>query len=294
MDSRPIVPLVTGGGGRLGLALQELMADDYPAALFATRDELDVADYFRLLAELERLEPTIIVNAASFTHVDGCEDDPARADLANHVGAENVARAARQIGARLIHVSTDLVFDGALRRPYREDDPVSPISVYGRSKRDGETAVARELPESTILRASWFFGEGPAKFPGNFIGMIEEGKPLGLVADRFGSPTYIPDLAEAIVRLLPIDRPGILHFTNAGEPTTRYHFIERIVRRLGLDGSVLRAISHLEWKGDRAPRPINSALDPAEFVRVTGWAPRSWEEAQDAWIRARGTIGHPA
>jgi dTDP-4-dehydrorhamnose reductase len=264
------------------------MADAYPAALFATRDELDVTDYWRLLSELERLEPTIILNAASFTHVDGCEDDPVRADLANHAGAANVARAARQIGARLLHISTDLVFDGALSRPYREDDATQPISVYGRSKLDGETAIRRELPGATILRASWFFGEGAGKFPENFLGMVERRKPLGLVADRTGSPTFIPDLAEAVVRLIPVDRPGVLHFTNLGGATTRFHFVRRAAERLGLDLSTLKPLSHLEWKGDRAPRPMNSALDPSEFIKVTGWRPRTWEEAQDAFLRSRG------
>jgi len=287
MERGPIVPLVTGGGGRLGRALEEAMADAYPDALFATRDEIDVTDYWRTLAELERLEPTIIVNAASFTHVDGCEDDPVRSDAANHAGAANVARAAKQIGARLIHISTDLVFDGALTRPYREDDLPRPLSVYGRTKLDGETAVSAELPEATILRASWFFGEGAGKFPDNFLKMLEQGRPLGLVADRFGSPTFIPDLAEAVVRLLPVNRPGILHFTNRGATTTRYHFVRRAADRLGLDLSGLKPLSHLEWKGDRAPRPMNSALDPSEFIRVTGWTPRTWEEAQDAFLRSR-------
>lgn len=270
------------------------MSEGYPSALFATRDELDVTDYWRLLSELERLSPSIVINAASFTQVDGCEDDPARADLANHIGARNVARAARQVGARLIHISTDLVFDGAIPRRYTEDDAAAPISVYGRTKLAGEKAVQAELPDATILRASWYFGEGKGKFPENFLSMIEQKKPLGLVADRYGSPTYIPDLAEAVVRLIPIEHRGILHFTNAGAVTTRYHFIKRAAERLGLDALSLRPLSHLEWRGDRAPRPINSALDPAEHARVTGWTPRSWEEAQDAWLRARAASGHAA
>jgi len=294
MRKAAIVPLVTGSGGRLGSALQQMMADDYPDALFATRAEIDVTDYWRLLAELERLTPTIVINAASFTHVDGCEDDPERADQANRIGAGNVARAAREIGARLIHVSTDLVFDGGLSRRYREDDVASPISVYGRTKLDGENAVRSELPEATILRAAWFFGEGKGKFPENFIATIEQEKPLGLVADRFGSPTYIPDLAEAIVRLVSIPRAGVLHFTNAGEITSRYHFIRRAVDRLGLDGSSLRPVPHLDWTGDRAPRPINSALDHSEFIRLTGWTPRTWEEAQDAWLSLRAAGGRAA
>jgi len=294
MSSTEITPLVTGGGGRLGLALQEAMADAYPAAVFATRDEIDVTDYFRLAGELERIQPTVVVNTASFTHVDGCEDEPERARLGNDFGAGNVARAAAQVGARVIHVSTDLVFDGALERRYREDDLPRPLSVYGRTKLAGEAAVAAEAPGATILRASWFFGAGAGKFPENFLAMIEAKRALGLVADRYGSPTYIPDLAEAIVRLVAVPYSGILHFTNLGEITTRYHFVKRAADLLGLDTTAVRPLSHVEWKGDRAPRPMNSALDPSEFIRVTGFAPRTWEEAQDAFLRQRAASGRLA
>jgi dTDP-4-dehydrorhamnose reductase len=287
MNARNDMPLVTGSAGRLGTALQAAMAERHSAAVFATRDELDVCDYFRLVTEFERLEPTVVINTASLTHVDGCEETPELADAINHVGARNVARAAKQVGARVIQVSTDFVFDGELDRHYIEEDAPAPISVYGRTKLAGEAAVLEESPSATILRASWYFGSGEGSFPGNFISMIEEGSPLGLVADRYGTPTYIPDLAEAITRLVSIPWQGVLHFTNGGDRTTRYHFILRAARRLSLDLAPLHPISHLNWKGDRARRPINSALNPSRFIEVTGWAPRTWEEAQDAWIAAR-------
>lgn len=289
-----IVPLVTGAGGRLGRELQREMVDDYPGAIFATRDELDVTDYWRLISEIERLGPAVIVNAASFTHVDGCEDDPDRAALANHTGARNVARAAAQIGARLIHVSTDLVFDGAIDRHYREDDAPAPLSVYGRTKLDGERAIAEELPGATILRASWFFGAGAGKFPENFLSMLEAGKPLGLVSDRYGTPTYIPDLADAITRMLQVPHEGILHFTNRGGKTTRYHFVKLAAEKAGIDTSSLTPLPHTEWKGDRALRPLNSALDPSLFIRLTRFEPRTWEEALDAFVRARAASGDPS
>lgn len=281
------IPLVTGSAGRLGLALQEAMESAYPAAIFATRDELDIMDYFRLVSEFERLEPTVVVNAASMTHVDGCEDAPQAAEAANHQGARNVARAAGQVGARVIHVSTDLVFDGRLERHYTEEDPVGPLSVYGRTKLAGERAVLEESPGATILRASWYFGPGEGKFPENFLKMIADGEPLGLVADRYGTPTYIPDLAQAICRLVGIPFQGVLHFTNRGEKTSRYHFILKAAKILGLELAPLRPLSHLQWKGDRAPRPLNSALDPSRFIEVTGWSPRTWEEALEAYLGSR-------
>lgn len=281
------IPLVTGSAGRLGTELQEVMARKYPAAVFATRDELDISDYFRLVGEFDRLEPTVVINAASMTHVDGCEDHPDLAEEINHRGAGNVARAAEQVGARVIHVSTDLVFDGKLDRHYAEDDPPAPISVYGRTKLEGERAVLAESPGATILRASWYFGRGEGKFPENFLGMIEDGSPLRLVADRYGTPTYIPDLAEAITRLVAVPRPGVLHFTNRGEKTTRYHFMLAAAKQLGLGLEPLHPVSHLQWKGDRAPRPLNSALDPSRFIDLTGWSPPTWEDSLAAYLKTR-------
>jgi dTDP-4-dehydrorhamnose reductase len=265
------------------------MADEYTATVFATRDELDITDYWRLISEFERLQPTVVINTASITDVDRCEDLSQLAEEVNHQGARNVARAAAQVGARVVHLSTDLVFDGALKRKYVEEDPAAPLSVYGWSKLAGERAVLEELPEATILRSSWFFGEGEGAFPENFLTMIAEGQPLGLVADRYGSPTSIPDLAEALKRLIPIPFQGLLHFTNLGEMTTRYDFILKAARRAGLDLSPLRPLSHLHWKGDRALRPLNSALDPSKFVKLTGWSPPTWEEALEAFLEARET-----
>ena len=286
-----ILPLVLGAGGRLGTALQEILAERHPAAVFATRVEVDITDPWRLVAEVERLEPTVIINAASFTHVDGCELDPERANLVNEVGARNVARAARQFGAKLLHLSTDFVFDGRLSRAYAESDEPAPLSVYGRSKLQGERAVSEECPGAVVVRASWFFGAGEADFPENFLRRIEERQPLSIVADRFGSPTYIPDLAEAIARLLHVEHAGPVHFTNSGERTSRYHFTMRAAAAAGLDPATVTPVSQREWKGDRAPRPMNSALDPSLFVRLTGWRPRSWEEALQAYVRARKKTG---
>lgn len=282
------IPLVTGSAGRLGTALQEIMSRRYPAAVFATRDELDISDEFRLVSEFDRLEPTVVINAASMTHVDGCEDSPEVADEINHRGAGHVARAAEQVGARVIQISTDLVFDGKLDRHYVEDDPAAPLSVYGRTKLEGEEAVRAASPGATILRASWYFGPGEGKFPANFIRKIEEGSPLSLVADRYGTPTYIPDLAEAITRLVEVPCEGVLHFTNRGAKTSRYHFILAAAKRLGLDLGPLHPVSHIQWKGDRALRPLNSALDPSRFIELTGWAPPTWEESLAAFLESWG------
>src|SRR5262249_52892561 len=128
------LPLITGSGGRLGRALCQVIEDEYaetfPGAVFATRDELDITDYWRLRAELERFAPTVVINCAAYAQVDGCETNRDAAELMNATGAGNVARAARAVDARIIQISTDLVFDGAAGRPYREDDDPAPLSHY--------------------------------------------------------------------------------------------------------------------------------------------------------------------
>src|SRR5262249_46850638 len=141
--------------------IENEQAETFPDAVFATRDELDITDYWRLRSELERIAPTVVINCAAYAHVDGCETDRELAENANDSGARHVARAARACGARVVHVSTDLVFDGALGRPYREEDEPRPLSYYAVTKLRGEKAVAEENPEHVVLRSSWFFGPRP-------------------------------------------------------------------------------------------------------------------------------------
>jgi dTDP-4-dehydrorhamnose reductase len=284
--------LICGSHGRLGRALcrvvEEEFAETLPDAIFATRDELDISDYWRLRSELERIEPAVVVNCAAYAHVDGCETDRDRARRVNSVGAGHVARAAAAVGARVVHISTDLVFDGAAGRPYREDDAPHPLSHYASTKLEGEKAVAEGNEDHTILRSSWFFGPYPRDgYPEAFLSGLQSGETYRMVSDRIGSPTFLDDLARAIVRLVRTPYRGILHFANAGEPTSRYHLLRELAERLGIPTRGLEPIADRDWTGDAAVRPIYSALDWRRFAQVTGLTPRTWQESLTEYIAQR-------
>jgi dTDP-4-dehydrorhamnose reductase len=289
------LPLIIGSHGRLGRALCEVIeaehAGTFPEAVFATRDELDIGDYWRLRSEFERIAPSVVVNCAAYAHVDGCETNRALAVMANTEGALHVARAAAAVGARVIHLSTDLVFDGAKGRPYREDDAPNPLSHYARTKLDGERAAAGENPDHVILRSSWFFGPMPPdRYPEIFLKALQEGRRFSMVSDRIGSPTYLRDLARAIVRVIVTPCRGILHFANAGEPTSRYHFLEALARRLGIGAAGMSPISSEQWREDVAVRPPYSALDPGRYAEVTGFRPPTWVESIEEYVRERAGL----
>ncbi len=286
------LPLITGSAGRLGRALSAVIetehAEEFPDAIFATRDELDLTDYWRLRSELERIAPTVIVNCAAFAHVDACETQRDLAVQLNTEGARHTARAAREVGARVIHVSTDLVFDGAARRPYREEDEPRPLSHYAVTKLEGERAVAQENLDHAILRSSWFFGPWPAgRYPEVFLSMLKEERAVRMVSDRIGSPTYLKDLARALVALIKTPYRGVLHFANAGEPTSRFHLLKELAETLGIPSTRLTPLAGSDWGDDVAPRPSYSALDPSLFAQVTGMRPRTWRESLGEYAAER-------
>jgi dTDP-4-dehydrorhamnose reductase len=287
------LPLVIGSTGRLGRALcrviEEEHADTFGAAVLATHDELDITDFWRLRSELERIAPTVVINCAAYAQVDGCETHRDLAEKVNAEGARFVSRAAAAVEARVIHVSTDLVFDGAKRAAYREEDEPHPLSHYASTKLAGEKAVAEENPDHVVLRSSWFFGPWPAdRYPEVFLRALAEGRRFDMVSDRIGSPTYLRDLARALVRVAVTPYRGVLHFANAGEPTSRFHFVQALARRLGIDAAAMAPISSVRWKEDLAVRPAYSALDAGRYAAVTGHRPRSWLESLDEYAAERG------
>ena len=286
------LPLITGCSGRLGRVLSELIENEYsetfPEAVFATRDEIDITDYFRLCSEMERIAPTVVVNCAAYAHVDGCETNRDQATIVNTEGARNVARAAHAVGARIIQISTDLVFDGAGDEPYREEDPPNPLSHYAATKLDGERAVMEENPDHVILRSSWFYGPWPGnRYPEVFLTMLKEERRFKVVSDRIGSPTYLSDLARAIVNVMVTPYRGLLHFANSGEPTSRYHLLKELAAHLGIDTRPMSPIPGAAWTEDVAPRPSFSALDPGRYAGVTGHRPRSWRATFEDYAKER-------
>lgn len=284
--SGALVPLVLGAGGMLGRELARVLEEAFPATVSATRAEADVTDRFRLAAEVERLRPDVVINCAAYTDVDGCETDPEGARRVNVEGAGNAARAAAVAGCPVIHISTDFVFDGRKATPYTEDDTPEPLSEYGRSKYEGEQRVAALAPDHLIVRTSWLYGSGRSNFVDAIRARARNGGTLRVVDDQFGSPTYVFDLARAVLRLIERDARGLVHFANAGI-CSRHDMARFILKAGGFRGVRLEPIKTGE-AGRIAVRPACSALDTARYTRLTGETPRTWQEALRDYLGAAG------
>jgi len=272
-----IKPLITGADGLLGRDITRILSGKHPQTIKATIDFLDISDYDRVAIEFERLLPTAVINCAATTDVDWCEDHPDEAFRVNVEGAFNIARACKHIAARLIHISTDYVFDGMRNLPYKEDDTPSPISVYGKTKLEGERAVFEENPESVVVRTSCLFGRGGRNFQSTVASRCAQGEMVRAFVDSFCSPTSTGDCARAIDVLLDIDFTGILHIVNSGI-CSRFQFAETALKMKEISGSYLIPVE-MRSVGLKALRPRYSALDNSLFARITGLKMRRWDEA---------------
>jgi dTDP-4-dehydrorhamnose reductase len=206
--------MVTGAGGQLGRSLQERWPEDWQL-LVMPHAYLDITNEEAVQRALAQLKPDVVINAAAYTAVDRAEHDAATAYAVNEQGPRHVARAASAAGLRLVHVSTDYVFDGALRRPYTERDAARPLSVYGASKRSGELAVMEAMPEAIVLRTSWLY----SAYGSNFVkAMLRSVSPIRVVADQVSCPTWAGALAQAIIDLIDAGARapgGLYHYSGA-------------------------------------------------------------------------------
>jgi dTDP-4-dehydrorhamnose reductase len=261
--------IVFGAGGQVGRALCEAGAvTGYDRAAVDITDAESVA---RAVAGA-----ATVVNAAAYTNVDGAESDSAAAYAVNRDGAANVARACAQAGARLIHISTDYVFDGKSDRPYREDDPTGPLGVYGQSKLAGERAVAELCAQAVILRTSWVYDSSGRNFVRTMLRLAETRDSLNVVDDQHGSPTWARDIAAAILAIAKegATKPGVFHFCGGGN-TTWYGFAKAIFE---LRGPALHAIPSSDYPTP-APRPKNSTLDCGHIADAYGITAPPWRDS---------------
>jgi dTDP-4-dehydrorhamnose reductase len=276
--------LVIGSSGMLGHDLMGVLAERW-AAEGADIGEVDIADREKTERFIAGRKPFAVINAAARTDVDGCEGDREGAFAVNARGAGNIARACGAVGARLIHLSTDYVFDGLARKPYREEDQTNPQSVYGKSKRAGEEEIAASLRDYLIVRTSWLFGRHGKNFIDTILRAASRTKRLEVVGDQRGSPTYSRDLAEALARVVMTDHRGIVHITNSGS-CSWYEYALAI-----LDIAKMRDIHVDEITSDRltrpAPRPLFSVLDCGLYEKITGAKMRPWREVVAEYIRER-------
>lgn len=276
--------LVTGGGGMLAGDLIPLLRGAGFEVFGPGRGKLDITSAGHVEAVLATLRPAVVFNCAAFTKVDLCESDPA-AESVNDLAVGTLARACKQWNAKLIHISTDFVFDGTGRTPYREEDLPAPLCAYGRTKLAGERR-ALEAPGALVVRTSWLFGRLGANFVEAMLGQAKSGKQqVRVVADQTGRPTATQDLAAALIALLAADATGIVHFANAGEVSWN-EFAREIYRQAGYDGIEVVKISSEELKRP-ARRPAYSSLSTEKYERLTGKTPRHFREPLGEYLRGR-------
>jgi dTDP-4-dehydrorhamnose reductase len=272
--------LVVGSKGMLG---QELMGLLGSAARGVDVGEIDITDLESVQRVLVTLKPRVVVNAAAYTDVDGCETNTELALQVNGEGVAHLAMITKEIGAKLVQVSTDYVFDGGKGTPYLEDDPPGPLGIYGESKLAGEMN-ARFNPDHLIVRTQWLYGHAGKNFVETMLKLAGERSELTVVDDQIGSPTWTYDLALAIKALVEKGCRGTYHAANAGFVSWN-GFAREIFRLAGLE--VVVSPQSTAELGRPAARPLYSTLDCGKLVQETGFAPEPWQEALKRYLELR-------
>jgi len=280
---------LVGSGGMLGTEVAKTF-DRRGLEYAGTDREVDILDPAALASFAEDKSLSWIVNCAAYTAVDRAEDEEGIARRLNAEGPANLAALAARLGAKIIHVSTDYVFDGTGERPYEEDDPISPVGAYGRTKAEGEARVRASCREHAILRSAWLYGPAGKNFVTTMLRLMAQKDRIGVVADQRGTPTYAADLAGAIVEIVASRAPvyGTFHYTNLGE-TTWYEFALEI-KRLGLERGLLSrdctvdALKTAEYP-TKAKRPAYSVLSKAKIMGSYSLSIPDWKESLALFMR---------
>jgi dTDP-4-dehydrorhamnose reductase len=303
--------VIIGSGGRLGAALLREYREQFDVIGF-NHAQLDLTNLGEIRTTLGSLDFDILINAAAFTNVDLCEKDKKRAFLINAEAPRVLAEICRDKNAKLIHVSTDYVFDGEKREPYVESDPANPISVYAASKRDGEKLVLQTDERHLVVRVSWIFGPDRPSFVDGMIKRARENEHVDAVADKFSTPTYTRDIAKMLVPILSqrdwsrcapapdlqSDGPGpghlqsfsgTLHFTSAGGCSWQ-EYAQHAIDCCHQFGIPLKArkvapAKLSEMKNFIARRPVYTVLSTAKYASLAGDAPRPWRDAVAEYVR---------
>jgi len=270
--------MVTGAGGLVGRAVVAHCSAQGASVVAFDHQSLDITDESSLRAAFESARPEALINCAAWTDVDGCELDPERARRANAYGPELLALACRQVGAQLITISTDYVFDGEKDGFYTQRDQPNPQSVYAASKLEGEQRAQTAWANTIVVRSGYLFGPGGTNFLSTLVARARRGDDLQAIGDSFGTPTYAPHLAGQLYRLAQIDVPGIYHVVNAGEGVSFEGFARYALRTAGLSDNLLKVVG-LADLGRPAPRPRNSRLRCVLSAAVGLEPLPSWQDA---------------
>lgn len=285
--------LVIGAAGRLGSSLMQQLRTSghvcYGTDRNGTGDlgELDITNFDQTRQGIADFQPDVVIHAAAWTDVDGCARDPEKAITVNGFGTQNVALATAAIGAAVLYVSSNEVFNGQSNQPYHEYDVTEPVNPYGYSKWVGERALQHLNPRHYIVRTAWLFAHGGRNFIQAILGAAEAGKSLRVVANEVANPTYNDDLAEAITTLITTERFGIYHFVNEGA-CSRVSFARYALDKAGFTQTAILPITSHEWPRASTP-PLHASLTNLAGAQV-GIRLRPWQDAVDAFLAREGRL----
>ena len=273
--------LITGGLGLLGQEIARVF--DGSAGIRTTdREEWDVTDPAACRREVDGFRPDAVIHCAAYTAVDRAESEAGVARLLNVEGTRNVARACRERGALMVTFGTDYIFDGAASRPYREEDPANPLSVYGETKWAAEEALREEGGDHLLVRTQWLFGPAGRNFIRTILEKARRGETLRVASDQVGCPTFSRDLAVAVRTLLGARARGTVNFSSEGE-TSWFGLARYVLERCGLPAALLSPARTRDLPYP-APRPAYGVLSKEKYRAVTGASPRPWEEAVGEYL----------
>jgi dTDP-4-dehydrorhamnose reductase len=280
---------IVGAAGRLGAALVREYSRAGEVAAF-NRQQLDLADAAKLRQTLGGLEFDVLINCAAQTNVDRCETHPDEAFQLNAEAPRILAEVCTRNAAKLVHISTDYVFDGGKREPYTEEDDANPISVYGESKRAGEQRVLEVSDRHLVVRVSWVFGPDRPSFVDWAMQQAREKDHVEAIADKFSTPSYTVDLADMLSRLVSReDARGIYHATNDGECAWQeyaQHAIDCcIAEGIPIKAQKVGGVPLASMEKFIARRPLHTILSTAKYRRLTGHSPRHWRNAVADYVR---------
>jgi dTDP-4-dehydrorhamnose reductase len=279
--------VIVGAGGRLGAAVAREYASDFDVRGFRHVD-LNLTDSNEIRELLSPLEFELLINCAALTNVDYCESHREEAVSTNAEGPSVLAELCNEKNAKLIHISTDYVFDGKKRTPYSEDDEAIPLSSYGQSKREGELRVLAASERHLVARLSWVFGPDRPSFIDQVIQRARQSADVAAIGDKFSAPTYTLDVARWLRAAWENDLTGLLHLANGGECSWQEYAQYAIdcchKNRLALMATTVRGLAMADMKSFIAKRPPYTVLSTAKFTSGAGMSPRNWREAVAEYI----------
>lgn len=280
--------LVTGVGGQLGYdVMKELKKRNY-FAVGVDSAEMDVTSITAVEDTFNNIKPNVVIHCAAWTAVDAAESNIDECFLVNATGTENVVNACKKAGAKLIYISTDYVFDGNGTVPWKTDDAVNPLNVYGDSKYAGEQAVL-SYEKSFVVRSAWVFGKNGRNFVKTVLKLARSNNELNFVNDQIGTPTYTADLARLLVDMAETDKYGIYHATNEGGYISWYDFTKQILKECSINDVVVNPVPSSQFK-TAAKRPFNSRLDKSKLL-ANGFKPLpDWQNALKRYLIETGEI----